>query len=524
MLQQEKILLGKGAEPVYLLPAMLNRHGLVAGATGTGKTVTIKVMAEALSELGVPVFMADVKGDLSGLALPGTANEKLQARLDTIGIPPAAFAYKGYPCRFWDVFGRHGTPVRATVSELGPLLLARLLNLSEVQEGVLNLVFKIADDKGWQLIDLKDLTSMLAYASEHRKEFTATYGSLSPQSVGAIQRSLLALETAGGEGFFGEPELDVADWLQTDAAGQGIIHILHAAELFQQPLLYATFLLWLLSELYEALPEVGDLEKPKLVFFFDEAHLLFEGAPKVLVDKVTQVVKLIRSKGVEVYFCTQNPADLPDPVLAQLNNRIQHALRAYTPAEQKAVRAAAQSFRPNPAFKTEDAIGTLGTGCALVSVLDEKGAPTVVDAVTICPPQSSFTPLAEAARAQLIALDPLNAKYKTAVDPRSAYEILSEEEAAARQQAEAEAEAAAAEKAEKREAQARQAAYRAEGRDRNGYTPIERSVRRAAATTARGIGRDVGRQITRGVLGTSNRTLSNAVGSLLGGLLGDIFR
>lgn len=531
MYAQDKILIGRGDQPVYLLPGMVSRHGLIAGATGTGKTVTLKVMAEGLSDMGVPVFLADVKGDVSGTALPGADSEKMRQRLQKVGVDPASFAYHGYPCRFWDVFGKGGTPVRATVSEVGPLLFARLLDLTEVQEGVLNLVFKIADDNGWQLIDWKDLREMIAFAGERAKEFTTDYGNISPQSIGAIQRSLLALENAGAAQFFGEPELDIGDWIAQDADGRGIINILHCVELFQQPLLYSTFMLWLLSELYEALPEVGDIAKPKLVFFFDEAHLLFTDAPKVLVQKIVQVVKLIRSKGVGIYFITQSPADIPDEVLAQLNNRVQHALRAYTPAEQKAVRTAAQSFRPNPAFKTEEVIANLGTGCALVSLLGEDGAPGIVQQATICPPQSRMAPLDDATRAQLIAMNPLHAKYKDAVDTRSAYEILSEEEAAEDAARQAEEDAKAEEKALREEARrqreeerALQAQYRAEGRDRNGRTKLERSVRRAASTTARGVGRSLGRSITRGVLGTSNRTISSAAGSLVGSLLGDLFK
>ena len=531
MLDQGKILLGRGQTPVWMLPGMANRHGLIAGATGTGKTVTVRVLAEGFSALGVPVFLADVKGDLSGMALPGQDGDKLRARLGAVGIDPAQFPPAGCPCRFWDVFGKMGTPVRTTVSQMGPLLLARLLDLTEVQQGVLNLVFRLADDRGWQLIDLKDLRSLLAFAGAHSKDFTVQYGNLSAQSIGAIQRSLMALETAGGDRFFGEPAFDIADWLQTDDAGRGIVNILHAAELCRQPLLYATFLLWLLGELYEALPEVGDVPRPRLVFFFDEAHLLFDGAPKVLTDRVAQVVRLIRSKGVGVYFCTQNPADIPDDVLAQLNNRVQHALRAYTPAEQKAVRAAAQSFRPNPAFKTEEVIGTLGTGVALVSLLDAEGVPGVVQQATVCPPQSSFAPLADAARAQMIAMNPLHARYRDAVDNRSAYEILAEQQQAEDEKARAAADAkadAAAQKEEDRlareEERERQRRYKEEGRDSKGRTKLERSVQHAASRTAGSIGRSLGRQITRGVLGTGHSTVANAAGTLVGSLLGDLFR
>lgn len=506
MLQQDKILIGRGGAPVYLLPRMANRHGLIAGATGTGKTVTLRVLAEGLSDLGVPVFLADVKGDVSALALPGTLNDSVARRLETVGVSPAEFKLQGYPCRFWDVFGKGGIPVRATVSDVGPLLLARLLDLTPVQEGILNIVFKVADDKGWELLDFKDLRAMLTWVSDHRKELTAVYGNVTSQSVGAIQRALLALEADGAEQFFGEPALDIADWFTTAPDGRGTINLLHCVELAQKPLLYATFMLWMLSELYENLPEVGDADKPRLVFFFDEAHLLFADAPKALLEKITQVVKLVRSKGVGIYFITQSPADIPDPVLAQLNNRIQHALRAYTPAEQKAVRTAAQSFRANPGFKTEEAIGTMGTGVALVSTLDEDGAPTVVERATICPPQSGFTPIELTARALLLANDPLYGKYRDAVDNTSAYEEL---DAIAR-----------AEEQAKAEAEAEQA--RRKNRDK-----LERSIRKATSSAARSVGRDLGKSITRGVLGNKSgvsKAASRAAGNLMGDLFSSFFR
>lgn len=529
MLQEGKILLGRGEQPVYLLPAMANRHGLIAGATGTGKTVTLKVLAEAFSELGVPVFLADIKGDVSGTALPGQRSAKLDERLQGLGLNAESFHYQGYPCRFWDVLGKGGIPVRATVTDLGPLLLARLLDLSEVQQGVLNITFRVADDKGWQLLDFKDLRAMLGYVGENRKELALQYGNVTTQSIGAIQRALLALEQDGAEQFFGEPALDIDDWMTTAADGRGTINLLHCVELAQKPLLYATFMLWMLSELYESLPEVGDTDKPKLVFFFDEAHLLFDDAPKALLDKIAQVIKLVRSKGVGLFFVTQNPSDIPDEVLAQLNNRIQHALRAYTPGEQKAVRAAAQSFRANPAFKTEDAISTLGTGCALVSLLDEDGVPAMVQNATICPPQSAMTALDAATRALLTANDTLWAKYKDTVDAPSAYEVLDEQnkqraaeqaaEEARKEQAAAAKQAAAEQKAAEK---ALQAQYRAQGRDRYGRTEMERAVQKAAGTTVRGVGRSLGRQITRGVLGNSPRAVRNAAGTFAGSLAGDL--
>ncbi len=528
MLQDGKILVGKGDEQVFLLPNMANRHGLIAGATGTGKTITMKVLAEGFSDMGVPVFLADIKGDVSGTALAGTDNEKMHERLQNVGADPAAFKYTGYPCRFWDVFGKGGIPVRATVTDVGPLLLSRLLGLTDAQEGVLNIAFRIADDNGWEIIDLKDLRAMLAWLGEHHAEFVNTYGNVSSQSVGGIQRALLALENDGAADFFGEPSLDIDDWMQSAADGRGTVNILHCVQLAQRPLLYATFMLWMLSELYEALPEVGDADKPKLVFFFDEAHMLFSDAPKALVDKVVQVVKLIRSKGVGIFFVTQSPADIPDEVLAQLNNRIQHALRAYTPAEQKAVRVAASSFRANPKFKTEDAIGELGTGVALVSMLDGDGVPGVVERASICPPSSAMSAMDDAARAMLVANDALYAKYKEAVDERSAYEILNEQaEAEAQAQAEAEAEkqaeaeAKAAEKAAREEERERKAQYKAEGRDKYGRSKMEQSIIKASRNTAKSMGRQLTSSITRGLFGNSSKTVRKAASQFAGNMVSD---
>ncbi|MDD2957863.1 MAG: DUF853 family protein [Lachnospiraceae bacterium] len=540
MVTDGKILMGKGEEQVFLIPSMLNRHGLIAGATGTGKTITLKVMAEGLSDIGVPVFLADIKGDVSGTALSGTDSEKMQGRLTKVGINPAEFTYHGYPSRFWDVYGKGGTPVRATISDMGPLMLSRILDLTDVQEGVLNIVFKVADDKGWKLIDFKDLKAMLTYTGEHSKELMTTYGNVSSQSIGAIQRSLLTLEDAGAEQFFGEPNLDVTDWMQTDKDGHGIINVLHCVELYQHPALYATFMLWLLSELFEVMPEAGDADKPKMVFFFDEAHLLFNDAPKVLVEKIVQVVKLIRSKGIGIFFITQSPSDIPDDVLAQLNNRVQHALRAYTPAEQKAVRAAAQSFRPNPAFKTEDVIGSLGTGCALVSFLDEEGVPSIVQQAMICPPQSAMKALDDAARAQLITMNPLHDKYSAAIDNESAYEILNEQkqkadeekkaaeeaEAAKKQEEEAEKEKEKEQKEKDAEVLREARLAKAEATIKNGGRTSrkrESVVEKGLSSAARSIGRDVGKQITRGILGSSHKTVEKAAGSLVSNLLGGLF-
>ena len=497
MLQDGKLLIGVGEQPAYLLPNMANRHGLICGATGTGKTVTLKVMAESFSALGVPVFLADVKGDLAGCARTGERSEAIDRRLSKLGLDPEEFDYHPFPVRFWDVFGRMGHPVRTTVSEMGASLLARLLDLTEVQTGVLSIVFRVADDKGWLLIDLKDLRAMVAYVSEHAQELTQEYGNVSRQSAGAIQRALLQLEDAGGELFFGEPDIQISDWFACDEKGRGYLNILHCEKLYQSPLLYSTFLLWLLAELFEQLPEVGDPEKPKLVFFFDEAHLLFKGAPRALVDKVEQVVKLIRSKGVGVYFITQQPSDIPDAVLAQLGNKVQHALRAYTPNEQKAVRAAAQGFHPNPNFDTREAILDLGTGEALVSFLDEKGRPSVVERATILPPQSRMGPIEDSRREAEIRYDELFGKYETAVDNESAYEIITADRQK-QQQAAAEAEAEKQAQKEREQAEKEKAkAEKAKQAKKKGSASSK-----VANSALNAVGREIGRSFTRGLLGT----------------------
>jgi DNA helicase HerA-like ATPase len=410
-----------GAELV-LLPAFANRHGLITGATGTGKTVTLQVLAERLSGAGVPTFMADVKGDLAGLSAAGAASPKLTERLARIGAPAPAFGAS--PVVFWDVFGKAGHPVRATISDMGPLVLGRLLGLNETQRGVLTIVFKIADDAELLLLDLKDLRAMLQFVGENAREFTTSYGNVSAASVGAIQRGLLAIEEQGGDRFFGEPMLDIEDLIQTDARGRGIVNILAADQLLTSPRLYSSFLLWMLSELFERLPEVGDVDTPKLVFFFDEAHLLFDDAPDSLVDKIEQVVRLIRSKGVGVFFVTQNPLDIPEKVLGQLGNRVQHALRAFTPRDQKAVRTAAETLRTNPALDTETAITELGVGEALVSCLDVKGAPTMVERAWVMPPGSRIGPITPDERAAVIAASVLNGHYEAAHDRESAFEKL----------------------------------------------------------------------------------------------------
>ena len=424
MLLNDAIWLGTSAEgAVSLLPAMANRHGLISGATGTGKTVTLQVLAEGFSRLGVPVFLADVKGDLAGLCKPGEGSAKIDERLETCGV--RGFSYRSCPVTFWDVFGKKGHPIRTTVSEMGPLLLSRMLGLNDTQAGVLHLVFRIADDQGMLLTDLKDIRAMLSYVGEDTARYTLDYGNISKASIGAIQRAIAILEDQGGNAFFGEPALDMRDWLSQDETGQGVVNILHAEELFRKPALYSTFLLWMLGELYELLPEQGDSVLPRMVFFFDEAHLLFDDCPKTLLERIEQTVRLIRSKGVGVFFITQIPTDIPSSVLSPLSGRVQHALRAFTPAEQKVVRAVAQTFRVNPAFDTEEAICGLKTGEALLSFLQEDGTPSVVQKATILPPQSFIGAIKDDLRAVIMDADAVGNKYDEAFDRESAYEVLS---------------------------------------------------------------------------------------------------
>ena len=418
----EPLLIAKSKDEQCLLPQMANRHGLVAGATGTGKTVTLQVMAESFSRIGVPVFAADVKGDLSGVSQPGKENPKLAERIKKLKLE--GFTFSGCPVTFWDVFGEQGHPIRATVSEMGPLLFSRLLNLNDTQSGVLSLVFKIADESQLLLLDMKDLQAMLQHVGDSAKDFQTQYGNISAASIGAIQRGLVTLGQEGGDKFFGEPALNLDDLIQTDSNGHGLINILAADKLIRSPRVYATLLLWLMTELYERLPEVGDPEKPKLVFFFDEAHLLFADLPPVVGDKVKQIVRLIRSKGVGVYFVTQNPIDVPEDVLGQLGNRVQHALRAFTPKDQKAVKAAAQTFRSNPKLDVEKTITELEVGEALVSFLDEKGTPGIVERALVCPPHSQIGPITPEQRQQLMASSVVAGVYDTAVDRESAYELL----------------------------------------------------------------------------------------------------
>ena len=476
----------------FLLPQMANRHGVVTGATGTGKTVTLQKLAEGFSDRGVPVFMADIKGDLTGVTQPGGGNAKIDARNTQLGITPA---FGGFPATLWDVFGKQGHSLRSTVSEMGPLLLGRLLDLNETQEGVLAIAFKYADDNGLLLLDLKDLQALMRFVGENAKDLTTQYGNVSTASVGAIQRGLLQLEEQGGDVFFGEPAVELGDFMQT-VSGKGVLNLLAADQLINAPKLYSTFLLWLLSELFENLPEAGDLEKPKLVFFFDEAHLLFSDAPQALIDKVEQVVRLIRSKGVGVYFVTQNPADIPEKVLAQLGNRVQHALRAYTPQEQKGVRAAASSFRENPDVDTEKTITELGVGEVLISCLDEKGIPTMVDRAFVVPPVGHIGPITPEQRAALIVGSLVAGAYDTAVDRESAFELLAAktEEKAALTAAEEQAKAEA--KAQKETEKAERAAARAPD------TMVESITKSVARSASSSIGRQIGNTIVRGVLGS----------------------
>ncbi|MEY8461108.1 helicase HerA-like domain-containing protein [Eggerthellaceae bacterium 24-137] len=545
MLENDRIKVAQGENPCYLLLNQANRHGLIAGASGTGKTVTLKVLAEGFSRAGVPVFMADVKGDVTGIAQAGEDTAALRERAEKLGA--AGWQPRGCPTHLWDMLGDGGIPVRVTVSDMGPDLLASLLGLTDVQAGVLSVAFRVADDHGMLLIDLKDLRAMLTYLADHAKEVEVTYGRVSSQSIGAIQRALLTLEDEGGDIFFGEPALDLADWLICDEAGQGIVNVLAAARLMASPRIYAMFLLWMLSELYETLPEVGDVAKPKLVFFFDEAHLLFNNMPRALADKIVQTVKLIRSKGVGLYFISQSPADIPDEVLAQLSNRIQHGLRAYTPAEQKAVRAAAQAFRENPAFNAEEALLEVGTGEALVSFLNEDGQPSVVERAKVLPPECLMAAASEETLAAVReASASLLEKYGQAVDRESAYELINVERAEAaeadalakerealeaeraafeKEKAAAEAKAqkearrqadAAAKAAEKQAAkEAALAQKEAERAAREARREAERAAkaeqkqREQMAKTVNSvigqIGREAGRQLMRGLFGNLRR-------------------
>ena len=506
-------------EKVCIEPEKANRHGLIAGATGTGKTVTLKVMAESFSDMGVPVFLADIKGDLGGMVAPGRDSEDMQARIARFGIE--GWKYQSYPTRFWDVYGEYGHPVRTTVSEMGPLLMARVLGLNETQTGVLNIAFRVADENGLLLLDLKDLKSMLRLISEQAKTLSLEYGNIAPQSVSAIIRSLVSLEDQGGDLFFGEPAFEVKDWLQTAFDGRGWINVLHCVKLFQNPALYSTFLLWMLSELYELLPEAGDMHKPKIVFFFDEAHLLFNDAPKALLQKIELIVRLVRSKGVGVYFITQSPTDLLGDILAQLGNRVQHALRAYTPSEQKKVKAAAETFRPNPEFKTLDVITQLGTGEALVSFLADDGSPAPVERCFILPPQSRMGSISEGERADALAQDGIGDRYDTPVDRESAYEILAARAEAAQEELEKAAEekqaakeAAAAQKAAEREAA--EARKEADRKKQQITKKAERITSAAAKSATTSVISSTIRRSTSKKLGVGQRAVNSAFNSIVG--------
>jgi len=477
-----------GTQAVSLIPKMANRHGLIAGATGTGKTITMQGLAEGFSEMGVPVFLADIKGDVSGITQPGKEHPKVAERVEIMHLDD--FSFQSFSATFWDVFGKQGHPVRTTISDMGPLLLARLLNLNDTQQGVLSLVFRVADDNGWLLLDLKDLRAMLKFVADNAKEFRTLYGNVSSASVGAIQRRLISLEDQGGDKLFSEPVLNLDDLMQTDAEGKGIINMLAANKLMNSPQLYSTFLLWLMSELFEQLPEIGDPDKPKLVMFFDEAHLIFKGAPQVLLDKIEQVVRLIRSKGVGIYFVTQNPTDIPDGVLGQLGNRIQHALRAYTARDQKAVKAAAQTFRDNPDLDTEQVITELGVGEALVSLLDEKGRPQIVQRTLIKPPKSQIGPITNNQRTVLMSNSLVAGVYEKMVDRESAFEVLAKraEELAKKQQAE---EVVVAQEKERKKNE------RSSG-GRQRQSVMETFLKSAMRT----VGSQIGRKLVRGLLGS----------------------
>lgn len=557
MYHNEKIWIGKsGDEKIYIYPRMANRHGMIAGATGTGKTVTLKVLAESFSDCGVPVFLADVKGDLAGMCRPGVESESLNNRIDAMGLMKDNFNFHSYPTTFWDVYGEKGLPLRTTISEIGPLLLGRILDLNDIQEDILTIIFKIADDEELLLLDTKDLRSMIQYVSDNAREYSAKYGNMSKQSLGAIVRALIALEAEGGEEFFGEPALNIADWMCTDCNGKGAIQILDCQKLINNPTMYSTFMLWMMSELFETLPEAGDREKPKMVFFFDEAHLLFDSASKTLLGKIEQVVKLIRSKGVGIYFITQSPKDIPDGVLGQLGNKIQHALHAYTPAEQKGAKAAAQSFRENPEFDTYETLTQLGIGEALVSVLDEEGVPTIVKRCSILPPQSQMGALEDEFREEQIKGHLLYTKYAQMIDRESAYELLEkkvtekeesrrkaeEEEAAEKQRLKEEAAAAkqrikeeeAAEKqrlkqeaaAEKQKLKEAEAARKAEEKKAaEKEKQVKKAVKSAASSAAGTVGRELGNSIGKSIGGSFGKKIGGNVGASLGrGILSTLFK
>ncbi|MBQ7795327.1 MAG: DUF853 family protein [Lachnospiraceae bacterium] len=519
-----------GDKKISILPKMANRHGLIAGATGTGKTITLKVMAESFSDCGVPVFLADVKGDLAGMCKPGVDSEDMQKRIEKFGLAEAGFEYEEYPTCYWDIYGKAGIPLRTTITEMGPTLLARLMDLNGTQSDILQVVFKIADDDGLLLLDTKDLKAMLQYVYENSKEYSAVYGNMAKQSIAAIIRAVVALEEAGGDQFFGEPALNIRDWFSTGAGGKGTINILDCQSLINSPMMYSTFMLWMMSELFETLPEAGDAEKPRMIFFFDEAHLLFEDAPKALLQKIEQVVKLIRSKGVGIYFITQNPSDIPNDVLAQLGNKVQHALHAYTPAERKKVKAAAESFRENPEFDTMETITSLGIGEALVSFLDEEGRPGVVEISKILPPKSLMGPIDEATRARMIEENMLYIRYNDNVDRDSAYELLTKrvaQEEEALQEAKEEA-LKAKEEEKQRKLEEKEAERKRKQEEKEAEREAKKkktAVKRVAKTATGTIGREIGNTIGKSIGGTFGKKLGGNIGAALGrGILDTLFR
>ena len=531
MFIDNKIWIGlAGDKKVSILPKMANRHGLIAGATGTGKTVTLKVLAESFSDAGVPVFFADIKGDLSGMCKPGVDSEDMQKRIERFGLDEVGFSYKDYPTTFWDIYAENGIPLRTTVSEMGPILLSKLMNLNDTQADILTCLFKMADDEELLLIDIKDLKAMLQYASDNAAELSKSYGNITKQSVAAIVRGVVALEAAGGDKYFTEPGINIRDFFKTGTDGRGVINILDARKLASDPTLYTAFLLYLLSELFETLPEVGDLERPRMIFFFDEAHLLFDDISKALRQKIEQIVKLIRSKGVGIYFCTQNPRDIPDEVLAQLGNKIQHALHAYTPAEEKAVKTAADSFRANPEFDTKAAIMELGVGEALVSVLDETGVPTIVERCKILPPQSLMGTISDEEKQRVFVADNLYITYKDTVDNPSAYEFLerlkSQQEEAAKEAKEA---AIAQKEADKKAAlDAKEAEKKAKEEERE-EAAKKRKMKSAAGSVAGSaagtIGREVGKSIGGKLGGKFGKTLGGNIAAQLGrSIMGTFFK
>ena len=501
----KRALIGANAgKELFFVPKMGNRHGLITGATGTGKTVSLQVLSETFSDMGVPVFAADMKGDLSGVAKAGGGKEGVSKRIEKHGLLEKGFQYKTFPVRFWDVFGEQGHPIRTTISSMGPLLLERLLQLNETQGAILTVAFKIADDNNLLLLDLKDLQKMIQFVGDNRQEFINQYGNISPASIGAIQRALLRLEHEGADKLFGEPDLEITDFIQTEQ-GKGVINVLAADKLMNSPRVYTTFLLWMLDNLYQTLPEVGDLEKPKLVFFFDEAHLLFSDMPRSLLEKVEQIVRLIRSKGVGIYFCTQNPADIPQNILGQLGNRIQHALRAYTPNEQKAVKVAANTFRANPGFSTEQAISELGVGEALISFLDEKGIPQIVERVDVIPPQGQIGPITTAERDKIVKGSLIYGIYENMTDRESAYEILSKkqdlQEDERRRAEEEKVRARQLKEQQKAAADAERQKRAAERQKKQNKSAVETFIDQVSKSTSRQISYQIGRTITRSILG-----------------------